>query len=211
LAKCLIKSSLLLIPVLTIAEPLPNILKKLQTQPKSISLIVFLITALFLVINTYYKDPFASVHPLLDKAKFFFIIGTMIFTLCLIVNKKIGNFKFFITLSLIAFGISLFYNLRLAKDNYDRIKCENGISEYFKYFEYDCGSKIEKRFEDDVRNGEIKYFLDEYNSNSEFEERLRDRHNIELIGTSCTMFTSMHCYNDLVKDYIKKKNEKIIE
>ena len=56
-----------------------------------------------------------------------------------------------------------------------------------------------------IFNGELKYFQDEYDSDLEFEERLRDKHDIKFIGTSCTRFTVMDCYNDLVKNYIKRR------
>lgn len=47
---------------------------------------------------------------------------------------------------IIPLALSLFFNLRLANKNYDRITCKNGIAEYFKRFESDCDLKIEKRF-----------------------------------------------------------------
>jgi hypothetical protein len=185
----------------------------MQLKTKYIALTLFIVDAILLILNTKYRDQVASVISDLDNAKIFYflaIIGLSMYGgLWLIVHLKKINLKEL--LKLINLGIitlltlSLFFNVRLAKTNYDRITCENGIAEYFKYFEYDCGLKIEKRFEADVKNGKIKYFLSGYDSDLEFEESLKDEHDLELISSSCTMFSSMQCYNNLVIDYIKKK------
>lgn len=177
----------------------------MQIKIKHITLALFLIDAILLIINIEYQDQTASVIPDLASTKLFFYIGILCFVTYLKIAKSKEALTIAITIAIIAFGISMFFNMRLAKNNYDRIKCNNGISEYFEYFEYDSCSRIEKRFKADVRNGEIKYFQNKYDSDLEFEERLRDKHDIELIGISCTMFTSMECYNNLVIDYLKKK------
>ncbi len=186
----------------------------MQIKIKYIALTLFLVDAILLIINTKYRDPVASVVSDLDNAKIFYflaILGLIMYGgLWLIVRLKKINPKEL--LKLINLGIitlltlSLFFNLRLAKTNYDRITCENGMAEYYEYFESDCGLKIEKRFEADVKNKEIKYFLSGYDSELEFEESLKDKRGIELISSSCTMYTSMQCYNNLVIEYIKKKS-----
>ena len=190
---------------------MPNIEEQMKLKIKNIAIILFLIDAILLIINIKYRDETASVIPDLDCAKLFFYLGIVCFVTYLITAKLKKAFTIVVPMTIISFCISMFFNLRLAKDNYDRIQCNKGISEYFKYFEHESCKKITKRFKEDLINGELKYFQDEYNSDLKFEERLRDVHAIELIGISCTQFTSMECYNDLVKDYIKKKDEKIIE
>jgi hypothetical protein len=183
----------------------------MQLKIKIITIILFLIDIILLIINIKYKDEIVSVIPDLDYAKIFFYLGILCFAIYLIVGKFKKALTVVIMMAMISFVISMFFNLRLAKDNYERIECEKGISEYFKYFEYESCEKIKKRFEEDLKNRKLKYFQDEHDSDLEFEEKLRDKHSIELIGISCTRFTSMNCYNDLVKDYIRKKNEKIVE
>ncbi|QNK78158.1 hypothetical protein H7F37_03490 [Winogradskyella sp. PAMC22761] len=183
----------------------------MKIKTKHIALTLFLVDAFLLIINMEYRDETLSVIPYLNFAKFLFCLGTLSFVIYLIIAKSKETLFITVIISIISFSLSLFYNLRIAKDNYDRIQCLKGISEYFQYFEYESCSKIEKRFEADLKNGEIIYFQDEYNPDLEFEEKLRDKYSIELIGISCTRYTSMNCYNDLVKDYIRKKNEKIIE
>ncbi|MFY0630862.1 MAG: hypothetical protein JXR05_10810 [Flavobacteriaceae bacterium] len=178
----------------------------MQIKNKHIALSLFLIDVVLLVLNIKYQDRIVSVIPDLNYAKLFFYVGILCLIICFLVAKFKDLLSFVIIIAIISFTISMFFNLRLAKNNYDRIKCNHGISEYYEYFEYNSCSKIEKRFEADVRNGEIKYFLKEYDSDLEFEEEMRDKHGIKLIGIECTMFTSMHCYNDLVIDYIKNKN-----
>lgn len=177
----------------------------MKIKIKLIALSLFLVDAVLLLINIKYKDPFASVYPDLGYAKIFFYLGIVGFFTYLIISKFKKDLTIGVIIAINFFCISMFFNLRLAKDNYDRIQCDKRISEYYQYFEYDCGSKIKKRFEADVRNGEIKYFQDAYNPDLEFEERLRDKYGIELVGIACTQFTSMECYNDLVKDYIKNR------
>ncbi|WP_452231325.1 hypothetical protein [Lacinutrix sp. MEBiC02595] len=178
----------------------------MQLKVKNISIIFFLINAILLIINIKYKDEIVSVIHDLDHAKLFFYLGILCFVTYLIISKLKKAFTILLSMAIISFCFSMFFNLRLAKDNYDRIQCEKGISEYFKYFEYESCEKIKNRFEEDLINGELKYFQDEYDSDLEFEERLKDKNAIELIGISCTRFTSMDCYNDLVKDYISKKD-----
>jgi hypothetical protein len=177
----------------------------MRIKIKQIALVLFLFSAIFIIINIKYQDEIASVIPDLDYAKFFFYLGIISFIIYLIISKLKKTLTFLLTITIISFCFSMFFNLRLAKNNYDRIKCNKGMSEYYKYFEYESCEKIKKRFEEDLINGETKYFQDKYNSDLEFEERLRDEHDIELIGISCTQFTSMECYNNLVKEYIKKR------
>lgn len=177
----------------------------MKIKIKQITLVLFLVNAIFIAINIKYQDEIASVIPDLDYAKLFFYLGIISFVIYLIRAKLKKNLTFLLTITFISFCVSIFFNLRLAKNNYDRIQCNKGMSEYYKYFEYESCEKIEKRFEEDLTNGKLKYFQDKYNSDFEFEERLRDEHDIELIGISCAQFTSMKCYNNLVKEYIKKR------
>ena len=178
----------------------------MQLKFKITSIILFLIDAFLLIINIKYRDETLSVIQDLTYGKFFFYLGITCFVFYLIIVKFKKAFNSFVILAIISFCFSMFFNLRLVKDNYDRIQCNKGISGYYKYFEYESCEKIKKRFEDDLINGQLKYFLDPYNSDLEFEKRLKVIHSIELIGINCTQFTSMECYNDLVKDYIKTKD-----
>ncbi len=177
----------------------------MKIKIKYIALVLFLVDSFLLIINIKYQDETASVIPDLDYAKLLFYLGIISLIIYLIIAKFKKVLTIFVTMAIISFCISIFFNLRLAKDNYDRIQCNKGISEYYKYFEFESCEKIKKRFEEDLINGELKYFRNEFNSDLEFEERLRDKHNIKLIGISCTQYTSMECYNDLVKGYIKKR------
>lgn len=179
----------------------------MKIKIKHIALVLFLVDAFLIIINMKYRDETLSVISDLNSAKLFFYLGTLSFAIYLIIVKPKDALTITVIISIISFSTSMFFNLRLAKDNYDRTQCLKGISEYFQYFETDSCSKIEKRFEADLINGEVKYFQDEYDSDLEFEERLRDKHSIELIGISCTRFTSMDCYNDLVEAYIRKKEK----
>jgi|JQIA01.1.fsa_nt_gb hypothetical protein len=178
----------------------------MKIKIKHIALVLFLVDAFLIIINMKYRDETLSVISDLNSAKLFFYVATLSFAIYLIIAKPKEALTITLIIAIISFCISMFFNLRLAKDNYDRIQCNKGMSEYYKYFEYESCEKIKKRFEQDLINGELKYFQDKYNPNLEFEEDLRDNHSIELIGISCTQFTSMECYNDLVKDYIKKNN-----
>lgn len=178
----------------------------MKIKTKYIALTLFLVDALLLVINMEYRDPFASVIPDLDYAKGFFYIGTLSFIIYLKLVKSNRALKITAIILIASLSISMLFNLRLAKNNYDRIKCNNEISEYFEYFERDCGLKIEKRFEADVKNGKIKYFQDEFGNDEELLETLKDRKDIEIVGKGCTIYTTMHCYNDLVIDYLKNNN-----
>lgn len=188
----------------------------MQRKIKYLAILLYLFNALLLIGNIEYKDPFASVHQELMRCKILLFLATLgfisygILKLFHFIKKhELTLLKKLVTIATIfTLSILVLSNLSLAKTNYDRIECLDGISEYFQYFEFDGCLKIESRFEEDVKNGEIIYFQDDYNADLEFEEVLRDAHNIKLIGVSCTRFTSMTCYNNLVKDYIRKENEK---
>jgi hypothetical protein len=177
----------------------------MQLKIKKITPVLFLIDSILLIINIKYKDQVASVIPDLDSAKFFFYLGTLFFIIYLITIKLKNDLTFAVILAIIFFAISMFFNFRLAKENYDRNQCEKGISEYFKYFEYESCEKIEKRFDEDLIKGELKYFQEEYDYDLEFLEKLKLKYGIEVIGNSCTQCTSMECYNELVKDYINNR------
>ncbi|QXP59704.1 hypothetical protein [Olleya sp. HaHaR_3_96] len=180
----------------------------MKIKIKYIALGLFLIDAIFIIINIKYRDQTLSVVPVLNQTKFFFFLGTLSFIAYLILLKQKKSLQLAAIITITSLSIAMYNNLRLAKDNYDRIQCLKGISEYFQYFENDSCSKIEKKFKEDVINGTIKYFQDEYNFDLEFEERLRDKYNVELVGISCTRYSAMNCYNDLVKDHIKKLKER---
>ena len=177
----------------------------MKIKIKQITLLLFLVNAIFILVNIKYKDEIVSVIPDLDYAKLFFYLGFISFIIYLIRGKLKKTLTFILIITIISFCFSMFFNLRLAKDNYNRIQCNKGMSEYYKYFEFKSCEKIQKRFEEDLINGELKYFQNKYNSALEFEERLKDEYGIELIGINCTQFTSMKCYNNLIKDYIKKR------
>lgn len=160
----------------------------MKIKIKYIALVLFLVDALLIIINIKYQDEIASVIPDLDYAKLFFYLGIVSFVIYLIIAKFKKALTILLNIAIITFCTSMFFNLRLVKDNYDRIQCNKGISEYYKYFEFESCKKIQKqfeedliKFEEDLINGELKYFQDEYDSDLEFEERLRDKHSIELI------------------------------
>jgi len=175
----------------------------MQLKIKYITIVLFLIDIILLIINITYKNQVTSIIPDLDSSKFFFCIGTLCFVIYFLGIKLKKTLPVAVILAIISFAISLFFNLRLIKENYERIQCEKGISEYFKYFEHESCEKIKKRFEEDLINGELKYFQNEYDFDLEFVEKLKVKYGIEVIGHNCTQFTSMKCYNDFVKDYVK--------
>ncbi len=178
--------------------------------PKAIRYIVllFLLNLIILVINIIYRDPFASVISDLDYSKLFLFLSGISLMIFVILSSSYKEFRVLIIIASISFlSLSIFFNLRLAKANFNRIQCNKSLTEYYDYFEVDSCVEITKKFKQDVINQEIKYFQREYNRNKEFEERIRDQYGIKLIGENCTQFTAMQCYNELVKDYIAKKEE----
>lgn len=178
--------------------------------PKAIRYIVllFLLNFIILVSNIVYRDPFASVISDLDYSKLFLFLSGISLMIFVILSSSYKEFRVVIIIASISFlSLSIFFNLRLAKANFNRIQCNKSLIEYYDYFEVDSCVEITKKFKQDVINEEIKYFQKEHNSDKEFEEIIRDHYGIELIAASCTQFTSITCYNELVKDYIAKKNE----
>lgn len=178
--------------------------------PKAIRYIVllFLLNLIILVINIIYRDPFASVISDLDYSKLFLFLSGISLVLFVILSSSYKEFRVLSIIASVSFlSLSIYFNLRLAKANFDRIQCNKSLTEYYDYFEVDSCVKITKKFKQDVINQEIKYFQKEYNPNKEFEERIRDQYGIKLIGENCTQFTAMQCYNELVKDYIAKNEE----
>ena len=178
--------------------------------PKAIRYIVliFLLNLIILVINIIYKSPIASVISDLDYSKIFLFLSGLSLVILLILSSSFKELKILSIIASVSFlSLSTFFNVRLAKSNFNRIQCNKSLTEYYDYFEVDSCVEITKKFKQDVINQEIKYFQKEYNPNKEFEERIRDQYGIELIAASCTQFTSMTCYNELVKDYIAKNNE----
>ncbi|ANH60565.1 MULTISPECIES: hypothetical protein [Dokdonia] len=179
-----------------------------ETKLLSLIIITLLVDIILLNINFYYRDPVLSIiYDLIYARSLLFIATLILFVYALIFLLK-KSFKTFLLFPAAAFLVlSLFCNIRLAKTNFDRVQCNKSIIEYYEFLGFDSCVKITKKFKQDVINKQIKYFQEEYNPDKKFEERIRDQYGIELIGESCTQFTSMRCYNDLVRDYIAKKEK----
>ena len=118
----------------------------MKIKIKHIALVLFLVDAFLIIINMKYRDETLSVISDLNSAKLFFYVATLSFAIYLIIAKPKEALTITLIIAIISFCISMFFNLRLAKDNYDRIQCNKGMSEYYKYFEYESCEKIKKRF-----------------------------------------------------------------
>lgn len=107
------------------------------------------------------------------------------------------------------FGVSLVLNIYLANKIYKSLQI-NKI--YAEYAEIETCEEMKKRFETDLKNGEIKYFQFGIGYDNELEKTLKNRYNIETFGMGCTIQPEIECYNQLVNEYlIEKHNDSIID
>tara|TARA_R110001583_G_scaffold20111_1_gene77971 strand:- start:3020 stop:3574 length:555 start_codon:yes stop_codon:yes gene_type:complete len=174
---------------------------------KHITLTLFLIDAFLLIININYQDQTASIIPDLDYAKFFFYLGTLSFVTYfkLVKSKELLRISSIIAISTLC--ISIFFNLRLAKENYNGIQYYNRISEYH---ELETCEEMENRFRTDLKNNKIVYFSFGLVSDEEFTEKMKSQFGIENFNLGCTVYSEKICYNKLVEQHIEKKYGKSI-
>nr|WP_298791229.1 hypothetical protein [uncultured Allomuricauda sp.] len=86
---------------------------------KNITLFLFLINAILLIINIEYQDQIASIIPDLDYAKLCFYLGTLGFITYLKLARSKQVLDIAIVITVISLILALFFNLHLAKSNYD--------------------------------------------------------------------------------------------
>ena len=68
-----------------------------------------------------------------------------------------------------------------------------------------CG-EMENRFATDLKNSEIKYFQFGIATDLELQQTLKTKYGIESSGMGCLIKTEFDCYNELVNNYLKEKN-----
>jgi len=140
----------------------------------------------------------------LDISKILFVLGLINFGLYfLIKNKK----SFFTKIMIGTFGTCFFLNVHLTFQYYKFVQRQNRLSEYHKL---DTCEEMKNRFAIDLKNGKIKYFHFGLGYDTELEELLEDKYEIESFGLGCLIDSKMICYNKLVDEYLKEKfNDRI--
>ncbi len=65
---------------------------------------------------------------------------------------------------------------------------------------------MKKRFAEDLKNGELKYFVFSIGGDEEWDKKLKDEYKVKSILMGCTSFPSeLDCYNYEVRQYLKSK------
>lgn len=93
------------------------------------------------------------------------------------------------------------------------------ISKYKKYenlfYEYnsiETCEEMETRFNDDLKNNELKYFSYGIGADKKLIKYLKRKYKIETFIEGCTIFGPKPCYNRLLNEYLKEKhNDSIID
>ncbi len=111
------------------------------------------------------------------------------------------NSKF---LNLTALGIGIIFvvlTTQLTLDYFGMKRTEKILTEYF---ELDC-EKITDRFTVDFANNEMKYFSFGLVGSGNLTKNIKE-YGIENFDLGCTIYDNLLCYNKLVSNYLKDKN-----
>jgi hypothetical protein len=66
--------------------------------------------------------------------------------------------------------------------------------------------ELKKRFANDLKNKELKYFQYGMGADIELYENLKTKYGIECFSMGCAKLSTIDCYNDLVNNYLKEKH-----
>jgi hypothetical protein len=158
------------------------------------------------IVLLYYNDNNALTETSFDPvelkyAKRFF--GTGILCAGLYFFKK--DWRNVLTKIMIgAFGICFALNLYLFVEIYPYVQI-NKV--YAEYSEIESCDGMEKRFSNDLKHGEIKYFHFGLGTLIGQNKILKEKYNIEVYSMGCLVRSEMECYNKKVNDYLKKNND----
>ena len=183
----------------------PTLDKKLRNKTKYILLTLGILSLILIYYNDKYALTETSFDPIeLKYSKWFFAIGILSVGIYFF-NK---NLKKIITKIMFgAFGICLALNLFLFIQIYESVQLQK---RYAEYYELETCEKMEKRFETDLQNSEVKYFQFGIGYDVKLEQILEKKYDIEMFGMGCMIQSEMECYNELVNEYLKEKHKKTL-
>ncbi|MCL6220713.1 hypothetical protein L1967_20665 [Zunongwangia sp. M21534] len=164
-------------------------------------LLILATTAFVLTIynhnNELTETSFDSIE--LKYAKIFFGIGVLCAGLYFF-NKTWRNLVTKIMIG--AFGLSLVLNLYIFPRVYKTVQLSKI---YYEYSEIETCEEMEKRFSTDLKNGQLVYFQFGIGYDLELAKTLQEKYDIKTIGMGCIIQSEKECYNKLLIEYLKEK------
>lgn len=170
---------------------------------------LLLILAIAGLVLLYYNDNNALTEtsfdpPELKYSKWLFGIGILCVGLYFF-KVKLQNILTKIMIG--AFGICFVLNIYLFVQIYPYVKTDNVFAEYSEIENCD---EMEKRFTDDHKNGEIKYFHFGLGPSSEQNKILKEKYKVTVYTMGSLVRSEMECYNKKVNTYLDNKYNKSI-
>ncbi|WP_249603401.1 hypothetical protein [Zunongwangia pacifica] len=101
-----------------------------------------------------------------------------------------------------AFGLSLVLNLYIFPRVYKTVQLSKI---YYEYSEIETCEEMEKRFSTDLKNGQLVYFQFGIGYDLELAKTLQEKYDIKTIGMGCIIQSEKECYNKLLIEYLKEK------
>ena len=170
---------------------------------------LLLILAIAGLVLLYYNDNNALTEtsfdpPELKYSKWLFGIGILCIGLYFF-KKKLRNILTKIMIG--AFGICLLLNIYLFVEIYPYVQIDKVFAEYSEIKNCDG---MEKRFANDLKNGEIKYFHFGLGPSNIQNKILKEKYKITVYTMGSLVRSEMECYNKKVNVYLEQNYNKSI-
>lgn len=167
---------------------------------KQFAIIKLIISALMIFLLNIYSGITIERAPEYIKLTMGIFLVMNVFTLIIhLLTKSIITYR----LSFITLFIFLVLNLTILGEIIGF-----GIDKYemSKIDKMNTCEKATTQFYEDLRNGELKYFLFGIGPNENFMNKLRDKYNLKTYYMGCIFTPSYICYNKLVAKHLNISN-----
>lgn len=103
--------------------------------------------------------------------------------------------------------ITLLLTVNLTSEHYAIERYKKTLTEYHEL----SYGEMNKRFEDDLRNDELKYFSGGFAGTGNLTKNL-EKYDVENFDLGCTIYGNLMCYSELVSQYLEEKeNIRIVQ
>lgn len=171
-------------------------------EQKRYLLVCLAITSIMLfAVNIYADVPLTRVMGYIKFFASLYLLFTLIILIRYFFKKTFKAYK----LALATLTIFLVINLGLVTTvvNFEMAKYE-----MFKIEKMNTCEKAGLQFKADLKNEDMKFFIFGIGVDEEYMLKVEQKYNLKVYHMGCMVSPSYQCYNELVKDHLKKgRNE----
>jgi len=158
---------------------------------KAILILTLLCLAIYVLNHFLGIDTFVYIGQLINPTFIFLFSGLVLFGLTWFL-KTLKKRLFFLSVFLLT--ISLFLGLM------DTLAIQK--NKKLQYSSIDSCFEMENKFEDDLKNKELKFFTYGFSTDKKLNNYLKRKYNIQTYHKGCVVFGVPLCYNEKVNQYL---------